>query len=145
MIYYNVNGSTHVCYKLTSYLLTTPKNIIACTKLHYNYVEVEFFWGWGGGKERLLHFININYISFTLPKLLHYHSLWPNYIWWNLPKNNLKRKIHPKRKGGNNKKGSKSNQQMAPKNANAQKRTTKPTKGRQHNNLCFTLFISCVK
>jgi hypothetical protein len=71
MIYYNVNGWTHVCYKLTSSLVTTPKNIIACTKLHYNYVEVEFFGVGGGEKGRLLHFINKNYISFTLPKLLH--------------------------------------------------------------------------
>jgi hypothetical protein len=49
MIYYNVNGWTHACYKLTSSPLTTPKNIIACTKLHYNYVEVELGGGGGGG------------------------------------------------------------------------------------------------
>jgi hypothetical protein len=55
-------------------------------------------------------------------------------------KKKFKRKIHPKGKGRNNKKRSKSNQQMAPKNANAQKRATTPSKGRQHNNLCLTPF-----
>ncbi len=65
MIYYNVNGWTRACYKLTSSPLTTPKNIIACTELHYIHT---------------LHFINKNYISCTLPKFLHYHSLWPSYM-----------------------------------------------------------------
>lgn len=66
MIYYNVNGWIRACYKPTSSLLTTPVNIIACTKLHYNYVEVEFFGVGGGGEgevapfhQQKLHFIHI--------------------------------------------------------------------------------------